>query len=360
MKVFISVCSLEYKKRKTMTSRIQKLLDGRREEKIDYQKIITDHSWIVEKEKCCILSPDSDGLLCGLFMAKYLGWKVVGFYDGKVAVVHKKYVNKNPIFLDMEIFREEMKSVGHHMLAINKKHKPVSWDKNFKNCIQPNNLRGYDGKKDFRLKYPLATIHLLVGIVAQKEKIVIPETAIPPLFFTDGVFNVLFSYPENVLNWLHFLRINEDWHPLKRIFENDKYTVFTLMNEMNEFFRKRDSISVPNQRGDRLRISNKDGTPANVENIDNQNCNIHIEAKKRIVAFMKMVGDLTTWRFEETDWDCWENMKFYQFKKSDFKSDKKTITISTFEDFMKKRPLSWAMTSGTNIEYTLEEPDMFF
>lgn len=50
-------------------------------------------------------------------------------------------------------------------------------------------------------------------------------------------------------------------------------------------------------------------------------------------------------------------MKFYQFKKGDFISDKKTITIKTFQDFIHKKPLSWAMTSGTNIEYTLETPD---
>lgn len=36
---------------------------------------------------------------------------------------------------------------------------------------------------------------------------------------------------------------------------------------------------------------------------------------------------------------------------------KKTITIQTFKDFIEKNPLSWAMTSGDNIEYTLEEPD---
>ena len=344
-----------------MTSRIQELLEGRKGDKIDYEKLIKDNSWIVEKEHYCVLSPDSDGLLCGLFMSKYLGWKIVGFYDGKVAIINKDYINKNPIFLDMEIFRKEIRSIGHHMVAINKRHKPLGWDENFRNCIQPNNLRNYDGKNDFRLKYPLATIHMLVGIVSQKIKdIKIPEKAIPPLFFTDGVFNVLFSYPENVLNWLSFLRIDEDWHPLKSIFENDKYSVFTLMKEMEKFFEKRDEISVAKERGDRLRISNKDGSPVNIENIQNKNCSLNIEAKNRIIAFMKILGDLTTWKLNEDNWKCWDNMKFYQFKKGDFQGDKKTITLSNFNDFISKKPLSWAMTSGINIEYTLEEPDKFF
>ena len=340
-----------------MASRIQELLKDRHEEKIDYDSILKKYPWIVEKNQCCVLSPDSDGLLCGLFMSKFLNWKIVGFYDGKVAVINKEYKNKKPIFLDMEIFRKEIRSMGHHMVAVNKRHLPENW-KNFDNCIQPNNLRNYDGKNNFRLKYPLATIHMLVGIVASKIKdIKIPESAIPTLFFTDGVFNVLFNYPENVLNWLNYLRINEDWNPLKPIFENEKYTVFTLMKEMDNFFRLRDEINAPRERGDRLRISQKDGTPVNIEGIEEESCNILEDAKERIIKFMNIMGNQTTWEYSDEHWKCWENMDFYRFTKRDFKLDNKTITIPNFKEFLKKNPLSWAMTSGINIEYTLEEPD---
>lgn len=335
---------------------IQDLLKDKNEQ-IDYDSICKKYSWILEENQCCILSPDSDGLLCGLFMSMFRGWKIVGFYDGKVSVINKAYLKSNPIFLDIEIFRKEIRSMGHHMLLVNKRHKPVEWS-NFDNCIQPNNFRNYDGKNNFRLKYPLATIHMLISIVAWKHKnIKIPESAIPALFFTDGVFNVLFSYPENVLNWLSYLRVHEDWNPLKPIFENDKYSVFTLMKEMDNFFRKRDSISVSKERGDRLRISNKDGSPANIENIQNKNCHINTDAKNRIIDFIKILSDLTTWEYKLDNWNCWENMKFSQFKKGDFKGDKKTITIQTFKEFIEKKPLSWAMTSGDNIEYTLESPD---
>ncbi len=335
---------------------IQDLLKDKKD-KIDYEYVCSNYSWILEKNHCCVLSPDSDGLLCGLFMSNLLEWKIVGFYDGKVSVINKNYLNRNPIFLDIEIFRKEIRSMGHHMLLVNKNHIPKEWT-NFDNCIQPNNLRNYDGNKNFRLKYPLATIHLLICIVAYKYRnITIPNSAIPPLFFTDGVFNVLFKYPENVLNWLYYLRIHEDWNPLKSVFENEQYSVFTLMKEMDNFFRRRDKISVSKERGDRLRISNKDGTPANIENIINGNCHINVDAKERIISFMNILSDFTTWNYMEDYWLCWENMKFSQFTKGDFQKDKKTITIANFIEFIKRNPLSWAMTSGTNIEYTLEEPD---
>ncbi|TAL69197.1 MAG: hypothetical protein EPN82_07810 [Bacteroidetes bacterium] len=159
------------------------------------------------------------------------------------------------------------------------------------------------------------------------------------------------------MNWLHYLRIHEDWNPLKPIFENDEYSVFTLMMEMDNFFRRRDAISIKNERGDRLRISNKDGTPANIENIRNRKCSINTSAKTRIIEFMRILSDLTKWEYKNENWSCWDEMKYYQFKKGDFKGDKKTLTIQNFMEFIERKPLSWAMTSGDNIEYTLEEPD---
>jgi len=335
---------------------IQDLLKDKSDQ-IDYESICKKYSWILEKNHCCVISPDSDGLLCGLFMSNILGWKIAGFYDGKVSVIYKEFLNENPIFLDMEIFRKEIRSMGHHMLLVNKRHIPEEWS-NFDNCIQPNNLRNYDGKNNFRLKYPLATIHMLISIISYKYRnVAIPKSAIPPLFFTDGVFNVLFRYPENVLNWLYYLRIHEDWNPLKSVFENNEYSVFTLMKEMDGFFRRRDTVSVSNERGDRLRISNKNGTPANIENITNGNCFINSEAKIRIINFMKILSDFTKWEYKENNWLCWEDMKFFQFKKGDFVRDRKTITVQNFKGLIERKPLSWAMTSGNNIEYTLEEPD---
>lgn len=324
---------------------------------IDYEDVCKRYDWILNSDQCCVLSPDSDGLLCGLFMSMFRNWNIVGFYDGKVSLVNMNHLTSNPIFLDMEIFRKEIRSMGHHMLLWSKKHKPTEWS-NFDNCIQPNNFRNYDGKSDFRLKYPLATIHMLISVIAYKYRnISIPESAIPPLFFTDGVFNVLFRYPENVLNWLYYLRIHEDWNPLKPIFENNTYSVFTLMKEMDSFFRRRDAISVNKERGDRLRISNADGTPANIETLSSGQCKINPEAKKRIFEFINILSDLTKWEFKVDNWACWEGMKYSQFTKGDFKRDGKTLTIQNFKDFIEKKPLSWAMTSGDNIEYTIENPD---
>ena len=344
-------------------STIEDLLKDKLNDKIDYELLLKKFPWINEREKSCILSPDSDGLLCGLFLSKYRNWKIVGFYDDKVGVINSNYISKDLIFLDGEIFRHNAKSMGHHMLKLNK-NQNVDFSK-FDNCIQPNLLRNYDGKHDFRLKYPLATIHMLISIIAYADNInkghtdiQFTETAVAPLFFTDGVFNVLFSYPENVLNWLSYLRINEEWNPLKNIFENETFSVFTTMKLMNKFFRERDKITFGKERGDRLKISSKDGTPYNIEEVDDY-VQINLSAKERIIKFMNLVGNMTNFPFKNENWLCWNHLKYFKFTKQDFKKHNWTLTNANFEKFLSLNPLSWAMTSGENIEFTLEEPSTF-
>ena len=217
-------------------------------------------------------------------------------------------------------------------------------------------MREYDGRHDFRLKYPLATIHMLMGIIGSRIKIEVPQTAIRPLFFTDGTYNVLFRYPENVLNWLKFLRANEDNNPLKNVFENTSHSVFSIMNAMDEFFRRRDEISVPNERGDRMRISLPNGDPFNIQKTTNGLYKLNDNAVDRVVKFMKILSELTEWKYKLDDW-TWEDFNLYRFTKKDFSREKRRINGSTFNEFMAQNPLTWAMTSGQNIEYTLEEPD---
>lgn len=204
-------------------------------EQINYNKIIADHPWIVREKQKCILSPDSDGLLCGLFMSSVLGWTISGFYDGKVLILKRGESVKDCIFLDMEIFRDFVKSLGHHMVLYNKKHEPKNWF-NFSNCIQPNNIRGYDAKTAFSLKYPLGAIHLLLGIVGHSRRVEIKNTAICPLLYTDGTFKNLFNYPENCLSWLNYLCAEDKNSPLKTIFFNDHYTTSSLMIAAKRFF----------------------------------------------------------------------------------------------------------------------------
>jgi hypothetical protein len=336
-------------------AKIQELLSDKNDQ-IDYKKIVKDNPWIAKRNQKCILSPDSDGLLCGLFMSHYLNWEIVGFYDGKVCVLKDgvSAFDDDVCFLDIEIYREGVKSMGHHMLSIYNSSKPNDWGSRFKNCIQPNLMRGYD-KNNFRLKYPLATIHLLIGILEGEIEIKVEENAIFPLLFVDGTFNVMFSYPENVMNWWKYLKVEDNSKLLKNIFMGEDYTVFKLMLEMDNFFRERDEISAPRERGDRLKISSKDSSHYNIEK-QNSNWRINDDAKSRCIQFLKMLSRHTKWELKQEKWN-FENFNLMQFTKSDFIGENWTITKTNYQKFLDLNPLSWAMTSGNNIEFTKEYPD---
>ncbi|HCX27680.1 MAG TPA: hypothetical protein DHI91_00890 [Candidatus Portnoybacteria bacterium] len=329
-------------------SKIQELLLGKTDQ-IHYEEIIKNYPWIIKKGQNCILSPDSDGLLCGLFMLAYLDWEIKGFYDGKIMLLDKDTPVKDCVFLDMEIFREEIKSVGHHMMQFNKNKKPANWG-NFKNCIQANNLRNYDGYHDFRLKYPLATIHLLMGIVGSKIKLTIPKTAICPLLYVDGVFKNLFGYPENCIDWLRYLGADSSINKLNSIFFNEHYSVYDLMLALKDFFVKIDEIGDGRSRNDKIKISDSKGEIVNLVEKDNI-CEINKEESKKADIFLEILSKLTTWKYKKNDWQ-WSDFKLYCFSKDNIKPSNRN-----FEEMIKNNPLSWAMTSGLAIEYTLEKQE---
>ena len=327
-------------------SKIQELLSGRTDQ-IDYEKIVRDYPWVIKRGQNCILSPDSDGLLCGLFMSTYLDWRIKGLYDGKVMLLDKNISAKDCIFLDMEIFKKEIKSVGHHMVQFNKNKRPPDWD-NFDNCIQPNNLRNYDGYKDFRLKYPLATIHLLIGIISSKIKLTIPQTAICPLLYVDGVFKNLFGYPENCIDWLRYLGAETDKNKLNDIFFNKHYSVYNLMAALKDFFIQISEISENKNGNDKIKISDSKGGPVNLK-VNGGTGELSEEEKRKAKKFLEILSALTSWTYKKESWQ-WTDFEIYQFNKRSIKPNNRN-----FEMMIRERPISWAMTSGLAIEYTTDD-----
>lgn len=325
-------------------------------QKADYDAIIRAHPWIVEHDRDCVLSPDGDGLLCGLLMSHYLGWKIRGFYDGKAAVIQKGYSARDCVFLDMEIYRAGVRSVGHHMLLVNKKHKPADWP-NYAECISPNLLRDYDGAHDFSTKYPFGTIHLLLPIVNACRQMTLPKSALVPLLWADGTYRNLFPYMENCLDWIRYLGATQPESILHPLFLNEHYALYSFMQDMHSFFERRDKMSVKGQRGDRIAITTRggDGSPKNVA--ETSGIYYYQEpAKARGDDFISLLAELTGWEYKRSDW-TWTGWQLYEFSKDSFKSSGKRVNLTNFDALLAQHPLSWAMTDASNIEFTLEYPD---
>ncbi len=312
-------------------------------DKINYINIFKKYPWIVEKNQNCILSPDSDGLLCGLFMSHYLNWKIRGFYDGKVLLIEKGFHMGDCVFLDMEIFRKSVRSVGQHMIMFNRDKLPENWA-NFDNSISANNLRNFDVRHNFKEKYPFGTVHLLMAIVGQRLPLKISKDAICPILYTDGTFKNLFNYPENCLSWLKFLDADDKKHPLYPIFFNDHYSISKLMIALSDLFTEFYLIGSGKRGGDKIKISDRLGNPVNLS--DNA---FEIRVKTQAKQLLLMLSRKTGWNYNHKSW-TWQYYNIYRFRKGSVKPG-----LARYNSLMEKNPLSLAVISGNSIEYTLED-----
>ena len=314
-------------------------------DKIDYHALLIKYPWVIEREQDCILSPDSDGFLCGLLMSRYLGWQIRGFYDGKVLAIENGFNPQKCIFLDMEIFRPKIRSVGQHMIMYDKTNLPPNWS-NFDNCIAANNLRNYDFKNNFMLKYPFGTVHILLSILGQNQKILIPKSAVSPLLYTDGTFKNQFNYPENCLGWLDFFDASCIDNPLQKIFLNRHYSTYELMVELKDLFSKINIIGGGRHGGDKIKISDSRGK---IINIDPHSHQLKPDTRARAENFLKMLASKTGWTFMPAHWS-WGPYDTALFRKGSVKPGK-----ARYNTLLAQNPISLAIISRNSIEYTIDK-----
>ena len=307
---------------------------------INYELIKNKYPWLFEENKKIIISPDVDGLLCGLLMSNYLRWEIVGFYDGKILCFKKELKIKDCIFLDIEIFRKEIKSIGHHMLIYDLKDLPENWD-NFENSLNPNNLRRFDMLHNFKRKYPFATIHLLLCFLKEikKEKIEFPNTATGPLLYVDGTFKNLLNYPENCSDWLKYLNaknLNSPIYPILEIISNK--SLKNTIHLLQYIFEKFNDLKVSKNIGDKVSLENI--VEGNASFID-------------YYPLLKILSEFTHWEFRKDYWKLeGDDLKIIKVKKTILTN----LTKKKYKNIIeKKNPISWAITANKRIEFTIEE-----
>ncbi|MBI4672891.1 MAG: hypothetical protein HY741_14650 [Chloroflexi bacterium] len=159
------------------------------------------------------------------------------------------------------------------------------------------------------------------------------------------------------MNWINYLRADDPRNPLHQVFMNDHYSRHELMVAMDHFLRRRDELSIPRERGDRIAITLRGGDqlPHNLEK-RGEGLAFRAEPKARGESFIRILAELTGWEYKSERW-TWENWRLYQFTKGSLGGDTGRLNNGTFRTLMSKQPLSFAMTASNTIEYILEEPD---
>ena len=338
---------------------------------IDYAALLEQYPWIRERGRQCILSPDSDGFLCALLATSALDWSVAGFYDGKVLIAKDGIDYRQCVFLDMEVNRPGIGSIGNHMVDYNLRLSESIENRNFEQCIQPNALRGFDGKGAFRRKYPFATIHLLLGLLQEAGCIAeLPGTAASPLLFVDGVMKNLFNYPENCLDWINFLKIDRTEHILHGFLCETDANFYRTMQRLRDFYRMLDqhgatgyfdgeqfSAGGKNKRtGHKIVLSDKRGEPINLVRRGSA-FDLHEREAQRAQGCIAELGAMTGLPYRDGNWN-WTGFRLVKFRKGLLGgggSDR--LNNGTFKDLFQKNPFSLAMTATDRIEYTLEDAE---
>ncbi len=313
-------------------------------DKIDYKSIIEKYPWLIQKDMKCVISPDADGMLCGLFMSNYLNWEIVGYYDnGKNLILKNGIRAEDCIFLDTEIYRSDIRSTGHHISLFRKNNTLVDIN-NYRNCLNPNNLRGRTLKENFSLKYPMGTVHLLLCIVGEKIEINCPAGSFFVILQADGTINrFLDKYSENLYDWLLYLGIEDSQNTLNKIIRKE-INLIDICKDYVDYIKqyvkgKKDKIPI-SERGVIKDLS------FNLEKTSFSDV-----CKQSTKEYLGFLSENTGWVFNQPKW-CFDGFRLYEFSKKIKKPGVGTFNAAVQENF-----LSLAITGNDKMEYTVEEPD---
>lgn len=313
-------------------------------DKIQTREILEKYPWIVEENKNCVISPDADGMLCGLFMSHLFNWKIVGYYDnGKNLILQKGLKSEDCIFLDTEIRKPNIRSVGHH-ISLFRKQDSEEILKGYIDCLNPNNLRGRTLKENFSGKYPMATIHLLISIIGGVKKIEFSDQSFFVILQADGAINrFLDKYSENLRDWLIYLGAEDNGHVLNKMLDKET-TLLKINREYVDYVQK----FIKNKK-DKIPISEKGILTLSSFNIDknefSEKCTSVME------EYLNFLSEQTSWKYKKESWLI-NNFKLYEFTKKTVKPGVGAYKKALLENF-----LSLAITSTLEMNYTIENPD---
>lgn len=150
-----------------------------------------------------VLGDDLDSLLSGMYLHQKYGWPIAGVYCGYSQLWHPKGTGglREKLFagklfaVDLDIYHAAVPSLGHHIISLE------SGDElpGHSHSLNPNALRSFSIRQDFKRKYPLATIHFLLWLFGEKQ--LSPEAELL-VWLADSTYINAQQYRSNVEEWV--------------------------------------------------------------------------------------------------------------------------------------------------------------
>lgn len=224
----------------------------------DYKALRTEFSNLFQPKRKCVISVDIDGVFSAVLLGQLLGWEVAGFYTLNDLWVTRETLpsdSANPenalkkaglVFIDHDIYRQEIDSIGHHMLQWSPET-DIPFHTNGRSSLNPNLLREIT-KKEFNRKYPFSTFHFLLasastwGLLEGFQ----PDDEITTLMLQiDSSFVNAINYQENALDWLQWLGGSEEKSPLYPICRRMlRFTPRTILEQFRNLAQRFKNLGI--------------------------------------------------------------------------------------------------------------------
>jgi len=257
------------------------------------ENILRKYSWLKDnEEKYVIMGDDLDaGLATTLFLKHNPNAKLIGIYNNYKTIFYNNIFDKQElsdcIYLDLDIYYEKCRSLGHHILRYDQKNIL----KGFENSCNLNELENRSISNNFKLKYPLGTIHFLIWLY--EENILDINYTEQLIWLADSSFinGQSHKFRDNVRNWItnlmHYPIFLEHFNKIDT--EDFENKIEQLQKIMIEKGFQKGSGQVKSRH---LSLTGFQCQP--ISNIND------LEINKYINYLLKFICDVTKWKFKDS------------------------------------------------------------
>jgi hypothetical protein len=298
---------------------------------------------INKKDIDIIIGNDLDALLSACLLKSRFGWDIVGIYDYQ-SLWFDSNLSKEDLFsnlksqqylaVDLDIYRNYLPSIGHHILSLHNEDILPQHE----NTINPNLINGVT-HQNFKQKYPLGTVHLLMWMLNEYPKL--SRLGELLLWFADSTFINAQShrFRDNVKYWLNELVPNR---VLNHGFEEVDTESFEEEMEKSVFPVLQKSGLARGKGQVRSRYKKLQGYQCQWKNPN--------ESRKSILSLLNIIYENTGWEAPELPHSFSEiagNRNKFQFTKQDELKD------GFLRNFLgENKVFSYVITNRYLINYT--------
>ncbi len=186
---------------------------------------IFQNAKIFTRGRKCIVNADVDGLIAGMFLQNFGGWRVVGYSsccgkpDDELWLENANENLEECVFIDLPVCVPNFSAIDQHFVLFNEESRNNYLAQ--RNKINPNAMRGKvyrtaDEKHQYTSKYPFGTAHFVLAALENSGVInrhcsldfskQLGEFDLADLFFrADRVIGNMANYTQNCFDWADWL-----------------------------------------------------------------------------------------------------------------------------------------------------------